>query len=247
MDDEDLHSPERSETTPTREPLQRSSSSFFGALKNFVVAPLYWLNGEQKRDGGEKRSLPSIGEVEDDRAAKKQRRSSPSRGERYTPGSSFDEARNGLSKLSFQQVNGMTPIPELPPPSLSRSSTLLMNVDSEGAGPSTTFRNSQQWSMSNGIRSSSQEVTSGTTHSQQHHFVSRGSLLATPSSPYRMRKSLTPQPVPPLSPTRRDHSTSRSSLMWSNSSRASLSPLREFRREVRKIKIPRFLVLILLY
>jgi hypothetical protein len=224
-DDEGPHSPQR----VPGQPLQRSSSSFFGAIRSFVAAPLNWLNSEQVRDAGEKRSFPAS-VASDERATKKQRRLSPARESQPPSSPSFDEARDGISKLSFQQRNGHTPIPEPPPASLSRSSTVIMNADAEASGSSFA----QQWSSTHGPRSLSRDVSMGALPSSQRRSVSRSSLIATPSSPYRMRQSLTPQPVlPPLSPNKRDNHASRASLMWPSASRASLSPVREFRREVR--------------
>jgi len=155
-DNEGSLSPER--VGVRQRPLQRSNS-FLGAIKSFVAAPLSWLSGDKGQDVGEKRALPTVDEVSNDRVTKKQRRLSPRHNERHPSGSSsFEAAHDGISRLTFQKTNGFTPIPEPPPESLTRSNAMLMSVDTKATGRTNHIQNSHQWSSTNSFRSSSHDA-----------------------------------------------------------------------------------------
>jgi hypothetical protein len=214
-------------------PTLRRSSSIFGAIRNIVAAPLNWLGGEPTQSP-EKRPIgaangrePTAPDV--DRQIKRPRLTSPARSGPTPP----------ILTMHPTVLDGHVDMPAPLPPSLSRANSFAPDNSREITPRRASVR---KLSIDPSSRPYSREVSMNQVGSSPRRSVSREHSIGIGGTPYRLRTSMTPH-MQTLnmgsSPIRREFpSTSRqSSLLWPNPSptRSSLSPVRDFSREVRAI------------
>lgn len=203
-------------TAGRRQPVARSSS-FLGAIKNIVTAPLSWF-GQEEDDfedvPGKRRRL---GPSDDGRVAKED---GGSRKKRMRVSSPVEEGQPGYLDppgLLFEQPRSAPPtsnhhqIPSLPcyPSSINRSTSVQTPSNSLRRMPSGVNRHtisphrtsfsqadnlSRTMSMDPPARQLTRDITMTPSHDRFPLSVPREESMSPSRSPFRMRTSLTPQP-----------------------------------------------------
>ena len=204
--------------TGRRQPVARSSS-FLGAIKNIVTAPLSWFGQEDddfENVSGKRRRL---GPSDEDEVAKEGR---GSRKKRMRVSSSVEEGESGYldpPRLLFEQPRSSPPtpkhysVPSLPcyPSSINRSTSVQTPSSSIRRMPSGVNRHtisphrtsfgqpdniSRTMSMDPPARQLiTRDITMTPSHDRFSMSIPREDSMSPSRSPFRMRTSLTPQPL----------------------------------------------------